>query len=316
MKQISANLITHTRTPQGHEAYTFLVTLPRMIAQELLTHRIFSRLAASSRAIPLSRNAEAVTNDPCIPVAWQKKHKGMQGTEYIEDPSKQRDTWKRASLAMIDFANELDTDGVTKQICNRLLEPFMWHQMLITTTSLDGFFSLRGPKYRANVEHITDQGERIKHSEADAEIHLQLLAEAMYQAVQNSVPIQLDEYQWHLAFIDEQTIQNVGSLYNLSGYDLTRALVSISIARAARMSYLTYDGEVNYEKDFEDAKRRVADRHDSTCEHQLRCMSDTTYYSLFRAELDEHGWYDNYRGYESARGLIKRDGFELFTLNN
>ena len=40
--------------------------------------------------------------------------------------------------------------GTTKQLCNRLLEPFMWTTMLITgpKSGWDNFFNLRCPSYR------------------------------------------------------------------------------------------------------------------------------------------------------------------------
>jgi hypothetical protein len=37
--------------------------------------------------------------------------------------------------------------GVTKQICNRYLEPFMWHTVLVTSTEWENFFKLRCPDY-------------------------------------------------------------------------------------------------------------------------------------------------------------------------
>lgn len=55
---------------------------------------------------------------------------------------------------------------VTKQICNRLLEPFMWTTMLITGNELEGgwdnFFNLRCPSYEWEYDKTIAKGKSIK----------------------------------------------------------------------------------------------------------------------------------------------------------
>ena len=75
-RKISARIVADSVSPQGHRITTFVLTYPRMIHSEVMTHRLFSRNAASSRAIPFKRMMEDVENDPFIPIAWQKDHKG------------------------------------------------------------------------------------------------------------------------------------------------------------------------------------------------------------------------------------------------
>ena len=162
-KKISARIVADSVSPQGHRITTFVLTYPRMIHSEVMTHRLFSRNSASSRAIPFKRMLQMVEEDPFIPIAWQKDHPGMQGIKYFthKDSIEQLTaTWLEASTYAIEMAKELnslhimdynnpeDQRGVTKQLCNRLLEPFLWHTVLVTATEYDNFFELRCPKYQ------------------------------------------------------------------------------------------------------------------------------------------------------------------------
>jgi hypothetical protein len=57
---------------------TLLLRYPRCIHSDFMTHRVFSRNAASSRAIPVEKLIRDVINDPFIRVSWGKNQKGMQ----------------------------------------------------------------------------------------------------------------------------------------------------------------------------------------------------------------------------------------------
>jgi hypothetical protein len=107
---------------------TFKLTYPRMIHAELLTHAMLKGNSASSRAIPFKRMVEMVEQDPFIPIKWMKNHKGMQGEEFITKETHVQDcvnAWLEARDYAVHKSSELNGCGeVTKQICNRLLEPF------------------------------------------------------------------------------------------------------------------------------------------------------------------------------------------------
>jgi thymidylate synthase ThyX len=150
---IKAEIVGDSLSPQGHRITSFLLTYPRIIHSELMTHRMFSRNSASSRAIPFKRMVESVMNNPFIPIAWQKDHKGMQGTEYLIDSTLKED-WLKQRDSAIFIADRLNEKGVTKQLCNRLLEPFMWHTTLVTATEFDNFFELRNPVYEIDLDNL------------------------------------------------------------------------------------------------------------------------------------------------------------------
>ena len=202
-KKISAEIVADSISPQGHRITTFLLTYPRFIHGELMTHRLFSRNSASSRAIPFNKMVQMVKEDPFIPIAWQKDHKGMQGTEYMigEDTDQSEILWNVSKNEAINTAIDLHSHGVTKQLCNRLLEPFMWHTVLVTATEWNNFFELRCPQYifgkatnkskiwKSKKDAIKDFPDWETHNdlfwrtmnESQAEIHIQALAESMWE---------------------------------------------------------------------------------------------------------------------------------------
>lgn len=176
---ISAKIICDSLNPVGDRLTTFVLTLPRVLLAELNTHRAFSKNSASSRAIPFAKMLEMVKNNPFIPIKFQKDHKGMQGTEYFEGEEEEyciRD-WLAARDSAVAAATSFKF-AVTKQLRNRLLEPFMWHTVILSGTNFENFFALRAHK--------------------DAEIHIADLAFKMLEEYNGSVPKQLKAGEWHI----------------------------------------------------------------------------------------------------------------------
>ena len=176
---IKTEIVGHSLSPQGDELISVLCTFPRIILAEVNTHRMLSKNTSSSRAIPFEKMVEAVQNNPFIPIAWQKEHTGMQGDEYIideKDLKRIKEDWLEARDNAVYSATQLnngfnlkDEEGkyvmtrpdlrvnrVTKQLCNRLLEPFMWTTMLITGSKegWDNFFNLRNSVYEIDLDNL------------------------------------------------------------------------------------------------------------------------------------------------------------------
>lgn len=259
MKKIKAEIVADSKNQHGDRITTYLLTFPRFILAELNTHRVFSKNSASSRAIPFEKMVKMVKEDPFIPIAWQKNHKGMQGNEYFTEEcmignenkpvkiSKRRNlhysaanqfrpllqSWHTSRVNAIKTATELYKMGVTKQLCNRLLEPFMWHTVLLTGTEFENFFELRCPKYEyydmltgnqqffkskkdwlqyynnkplPKAKHISKIPENdiewLQINKGQAEIHMQALAEAMWDAYNESTPKELKAGEYHIPFIE------------------------------------------------------------------------------------------------------------------
>jgi hypothetical protein len=146
---ISAKVIADSKNEHGDRITTMVVTFPRIILAEFNTHRMFSRNSASSRAIPFKKMVKAIEENPFIPIAWQKDHKGMQGNEYLqgEDEIRAKEFWIQSAHSQISFAKLQSGCNTTKQLCNRLLEPFMWHTVICSFTEIENFFALRTPVY-------------------------------------------------------------------------------------------------------------------------------------------------------------------------
>lgn len=152
-----AEILADSLSPTGDRLTTMKVTFPRIVLAEFNTHRMFSRNSASSRAIPFEKMVEMVQEKPFIPIAWQKTHKGMQGTEYYTDKTYINGRfydWLKARDYAVKQAEELNRVGITKQLCNRLLEPFMWHTVICTFTESSNFFKLRCPVYEIDLDNL------------------------------------------------------------------------------------------------------------------------------------------------------------------
>ena len=368
---INAKIVADSIDPRGNRITTFVLTYPRIIHAEMMTHRVFSRNAASSRAIPFKTMVKSVEGDPFIPIAWQKDHKGMQGTEYFtesefiniepeyaEDPNVTnvlaiphlKSMWLHDKQAAISMAMALNKSKVTKQLCNRLLEPYQWYTCLVTTTELENFYKLRAPKlYHAadgNTYNSVKDWNKVDpeiqwndiaclhpDNSSQAEIHIQALAEAMWDSQNESTPKQLKAGEWHIPFGDkiDYALHKWNFLPNITelwGKDMSEYGIKIATARAARLSYMTFDGEINYEKDIALHDQLLASGHYSPFEHCARAMSNEEYVSFIKGEIDtietdntnpgdfvaynkvwnsdkEAGWCNNFKGFIQYRYLLE-----------
>jgi len=259
---INANIVADSITAAGKRIVTFELQYQRFIHGEVMTHRMFSRNAMSSRAIPVAKMIEQVKNDPAAPIHWGKNQPGMQANEQLEGDaldSVQR-MWSEAALEAARIAEIMTKYGAHKQVANRILEPFQWMRTLVTSTEWSNFFELR--------------------AHPDAQPEFQALANAMKEAMGNSDPVvrPAGEYDfqneacWHLPYIrpEERTTITVDQL------------VKMSTARCARVSYLTHDGEnPSMDKDIELYNRLVGSTpiHASPTEHSAMSLKDPDYQS-------------------------------------
>lgn len=240
-----AKIVADSISPEGHRLTTFEVRFHRFVLAEFNTHRVFSRNSASSRAIPVGKNLDAVYFDPAIPVEWRAEQKGMQGGDLLEGHQAEdaKDAWLKASQHAGIIAEDLVDIGVHKSIVNRVLEPFAWHTVIVTATAWENFFAQR-------VSPL-------------AQPEIRVVAEQMYEQYFddfNHGPQELKEGEWHLPYITEHDYGHEG------GYEL---LKKVSVARCARVSYLTHDGKRDIWKDLELYERLVSasPMHASPLEH-------------------------------------------------
>lgn len=254
---IDAKIVLDSVGPNGARLTTFELTYPRMVHAELMTHRMFSRNSASSRAIPTEKLLARIEDDPAGPVWWGKNQSGMQAREALtgSDLEAAQKTWLMLRDNAVREARFLaGTIGLHKQIANRVVEPWMFIVVIVTATEFGNFFALR--------DH------------ADAQPELAACAAKAHVLYKESVPRKLDSGQWHLPFVtgnDEA---------DLHGYH-DEARCFISTGRCARVSYLTHDGKRDPEADIALAKERIQPSgHMSPFEHVAQAMtqSEWTHY--------------------------------------
>jgi thymidylate synthase ThyX len=219
----AACVIADSTSPSGTRLTTIEVRLHRFVLAELNTHRVFSRNSASSRAIPIAKQIERVLADPALPLEYGSKRTGMQAGPPLEGESladAQR-VWLAARDSAVDAARALLQLGVHKQVANRLLEPFMWHTVIVSSTDWEGFWQQRCSPL--------------------AQPEIRLAAEAMRDAVHASTPLSCDDGDWHLPYITAADRDDAdGSLETLQ---------RVSAARCGRVSYLTQSGRRDLDED-------------------------------------------------------------------
>lgn len=238
---ISASIILDSECG-GSRLTTMELEFPRFILAEFNTHRVFSRNSASSRAIPVAKILERVVKDPYIPIKWGSNRPGMQAGDVLPDQSSSwcEENWLTARDQAVFYVQRLLDEGLHKQWANRLLEPFMWHKVIVTSSEWENFFDQRcSPLAQPEMEELARQ---------------------MRDALYNSEPQELAEYQWHLPYV--------------TGYDETEIPVldqpAVSAARCARVSYLNHDGKRDLSADTGLYDKLLAGQHASPLEHPAK----------------------------------------------
>lgn len=218
---IADSISAHT----GQRITTFELEYHRYIHSELMTHRQFSRNAASSRAIPIDKMIEQTAFNPAMPVHWGLNQSGMQAKDEQADIDACKEAWCNARDSAIHHAYQLQKLGLHKQIVNRVLEPFQMMKTLVTATSFDNFFNLRCHK--------------------DAQPEIKQLADLMYQAMQESEPEVLKAGEWHTPYVAHYREPNGKLIYGTyeNSYDLNLA-IKISCSCAAQVSYRKNDTSI------------------------------------------------------------------------
>lgn len=253
MPKTYAKVIADSISATGHRITTVECQYPRFIHSEVMTHRQFSRNAASSRAIPTRKLVNLVRTDPVVPSHWGVNCPGMIANEELDATTIQTlsDEWRRLARTTADTAERWHEMGLHKQAVNRILEPFLPITVIITATEWDNFFRQR--------------------CDRNAQPEIQVLANAIRDAIGASTPQFLSAFQWHSPYVtpDEQS------------YYFSEELIKISVARCARVSYNNHNGERNIEADIRLFERLLTDGHLSPFEHVARPSNDNIGYANF-----------------------------------
>lgn len=263
---IKAQIIADSLNQCGNRLTTFVLKYPRIVHSEFMTHRVFSRNAASSRAIPSKRIVQEIKDSPAMPVFWGANQSGMQAAAELDDTDKSfrhdfvdvdgsnahalmtrkekaKALWLQARDLMVSINEQMQNVGLHKQIANRILEPWFHMETLASSTDFENFFALRCHK--------------------DAQPEIAALADAALKVYCESKPTILGPGEWHLPFGKMEIPDDV----------TIKDRLKIGTARAARISYKNFDGQINITEDFQLHDRLSNSGHWSTFEHSAMALA-------------------------------------------
>lgn len=291
MTTISAKTILRSRNAAKPDKVlsTLLLRYPRFIHAELLTHRAFSRNAASSRAIPVKKMIYDILADTAMPIFWGKNQKGMQASEecdtdvYAGFPTLANsyeyqympasEAWLTARDRALDIARGFDVAGYHKQVVNRLLEPFLHITVLVSATEWSNFLELRDHE--------------------DAEPHIRMLAQEIRACLDDESTVdELNPGEWHLPFVGVHRETQAGK-------PSLKEMIKLSVARCASTSFKTVDGfDMTLERAIEVHDKLVGSRpiHASPCEHVAKVDPYDKEIGAW-CNQDEHGNFIGFRQY-------------------
>lgn len=317
---IKAEIIADSINSVGKRLTTYILEYPRFVHAELMTHRMFSKNAASSRAIPIEKMIQQVIDNPAMPVWWGKNQSGMQAKEELNNIDQTvfkvnqqtraglvisnkvgteaeiaKELWLEARDSAIDYVKNLNKLGLHKQIANRILEPWFNIRIILSGTEFENFFALR--------------------AHPDAQPEIQALAYKMLEEYNKSIPRRLKAGEWHIPFGDKvedsKLLSVFDKIYNpppVCGCfidpceeRLEEMKIKIAIARCARISYFNFEGKDDYAADITLCDRLFGSvpRHLSPTEHVAQAQDDDQFignfagFKQYRYMFDDQNLKDN-----------------------
>lgn len=317
---IDAKVILDSVAPNGVRLTTFELTYPRFIHAELMTHRVFSRNAASSRAIPVHKKLARIRKDPAKPTEWGLNKAGMQSAGPVDAATSEvaERVWLRGRdnavetseiLAGIRCANcyairdykeahlqeedpcacpePLGLD-LHKQVSNRVSEAYDHITVVLSSTKYVNHFKLRTE---------VDANGRPKPDPTYFE-----LATKWKAAWDASKPRLVGVGEWHLPYVSVQDDADVLSTeeddaaildyLKAQGKEPTpEAIIDvacrISVGRCARVSYMR-QGQGDVEDNLKLAGDLMRNGHWSPMEHQATPMSGVEFTT---GPAEDGDWY-------------------------
>lgn len=296
---ISAEVIQYSKCAlTGKEIVTFELVYPRMVHAEFLTHRMFSRNAASSRAIPIAKVIEMVRTAPAMPSHWGRNQPGMQAREELTGFERDavQELWIDAAFSAADIAEQMDALGAHKQVANRIMEPFQWMKVVLTYTEGANWYWLR--------DHV------------DADPTIAELARKMWTAISDKTPFEIHPGEWHVPYVNR--VRTAGGLKYLTEIyvsddnfesqwlTLDQAL-AVSSSCCAQVSYRTLDLSLSKAEMIYGRLVESEPVHASPFEHQATPM---VIYNPSNMKNEFKDWVNIIEGFEQ-KGVthMDRDGY-------
>lgn len=283
---ISADILLDSINPEGERLTTWVLKYPRIIHSELMTHRVMSRNAASSRAIPIEKMIKDVVQNPAMFEYWGSNQKGMQAGPPLEGAAlvRAKEVWQEGADRAVYTAKQLSEAGLHKQCANRVLEPWFHITVLATINDYHNFFLQRAHK--------------------DAQPEFMVLAYRMLAKFLKSEPVFRQWGEWHIPFGDR-----IPDVYSQADQ------LRIATARCARVSYNTFDGEIDPQKDFQLHDMLLANNHWSPFEHcamaqESLAIDEVTGAANFVDQGNFRGWTQYRKTFAQEKVFLNRADLE------
>jgi hypothetical protein len=282
---ITAKVIAKSKTKHNQvDKYitTYELEYPRFIHAEFMTHRLFSRNAASSRAIPVAKQIQLVKDNPAKPIHWGINEPGMQASAQMTGYklATAHWLWMKACDAAVAAATAMNKVKMHKQIVNRVLEPFAHIKVVLTTTELANWEWLRN--------HADAQPE-IK------ELALQMvLADEEFEDI-----VELKQDQWHMPYYKDGFWVEYEDGKDYHGHTLQEAL-AISSSCCAQVSYRLLDDTIEKAMNIWTRLIEAEPVHASPFEHQAKPI---TYLVGNNKLSDPNTWQDGITHYNKDMGF-------------
>lgn len=270
---------------KGKKIWSARLITPRLIWQEVMTHRSLSKNAASSRAIPIKAMNEFILNDIAAPVRFGGKNAGMQDngphnapvSVPLDIPTVEA-VFEALCGVLIDKGIP-DADFIKKIILEGAYIPEMsnkqaWEYAIKRSIEMSNAFDKAG-YHKQVANRLTEAGQHmttiITGTDWDNFFHLRrdfaadptmnAVADALWEAYSAEDFVELDEGDWHTPMF------GAGYWLKDCGIPLQDALM-ISSSCCAQASYRKADDTLSKAIDIYD--RLVNDErvHASPFEHQ------------------------------------------------
>lgn len=297
---------------RGKSIYTLDISFPRAALAEFLTHRVFSKNTASTRAIPIKDHINHIRGNFYTP-QWTKNQGGMQGPlltgEYVQNATTAIQDLFEQVVETVDYLagdQELGNCGVHKQDAGRYLEPFSYITLRVTTTQWKNFAWLR----------VDDA----------AYPPMQRIASMMLNAIKVADPMELKEGEYHVPSIRRARDPITGVLHYFSpdNVELSKEeAIALSMSLSAQQSFRKADASDKKTQTVLGKLFNGNKVHASPSEHQatpiphyLEEMQDYPSPETWPegvTHMDRKGeyWSANFKGWIQHRQLLPNHDAEL-----
>jgi len=285
---INAKIIADSCAPANpkHRLTTFELDYPRFIHAELMTHRMFSRNAQSSRAVPVNKTIE-VNSDYVKPIVWGSNKAGMSAGVELSgvELDNAKYYWDNAAAAAFNNSKLMSGNGLHKQWANRVTEPFSRIKVVLSATEFDNFFWLRLDKECVQPEFYE-------------------LARLMKELYDSNEPDYCNFNEWHVPYVETDICRkNRQKIYLDSSGGVIDEVTALKISASccAQVSYRKLDDSIEKALEIYDKLFSGPKPHLSPIEHQGKPVTSNRQAGVTHVDVKGDPWSGNFKNFVQYR---------------